>query len=272
MKAMQAFEVELVLQAIEHRWGYDFRGYARTSITRRIENVMRRHQICHVSELIPRVLHEPVFFDDMVSDFSITVTQMFRDPPVWKKLLLEVLPLLETYPFFKIWHAACATGEEVYSMAILLQEAGLLERATLYATDFNDTALAYARSGRYPKENMVQAEENYLAAGGVHTLDNYYYAQGNSVEMHQYLKSHIVWANHNLTCDHSFGEMNLILCRNVLIYFTQPLQNRALELFAQSLSGGGVLCLGSRESLSFSSVASRFSVISSGKRLYKYKN
>ncbi len=160
------YELGLLLDAIEHRWGYDFRDYARTSILRRVKNVMIRHRMKHISELIPRVLHEPAFFQDMVMDFSITVTEMFRDPSVWAKIVHDIFPRLNTYPYFKIWHAACATGEEVWSMAILLKEAGLLERATIYATDFNDIALDTAKKGIYPIKHMQAAHRHYMKAGG----------------------------------------------------------------------------------------------------------
>jgi chemotaxis protein methyltransferase CheR len=270
MDALEDFEVSLLLSAIEHRFGYDFREYARASIKRRVRNAMSRHGIRHVSELIPRVLHEAAFFQDIVRDFSITVTEMFRDPQVWRTLREEVLPRLSTWSYFKIWHAACATGEEVYSMAILLQEAGLLDRATIYATDFNDTALQYARIGSYPQKDFHKASHNYLEAGGKRSLDAYCRTEGDRIFMNEALQKRIVWANHNLTIDNAFGEMNLIVCRNVLIYFTQPLQNRVLELFTESLASGGTLCLGNKESLDFSSISNHYDAISKQNRIYRY--
>jgi chemotaxis protein methyltransferase CheR len=269
IKALEDFEVALLLEAIEHRWGYDFRDYARSSIKRRVHNAMIRHDIEHVSELIPRVLHDAEFFQDVVRDFSITVTEMFRDPQVWCSLREQVFPVLRTYPYFKIWHAACATGEEVYSMAILLEEAGLLNRATIYATDFNDNALEKARAGIYSIKNMQAANRNYLKAGGQHSLNQHYHAQEDVVLIRKNLRERIVWANHNLSIDGVFGEMTLILCRNVLIYFTQPLQNRALELFTSSLSQGGILCLGNKESLAFSSVNRCYQTVVDMDRIYR---
>ncbi len=262
------YELGLLLDAIEHRWGYDFRDYARTSIHRRIRNVMMRHKIQYVSELIPRILHDPVFFQDMVSDFSITVTEMFRDPSVWKKIVTEILPRLNTYPYFKIWHAACATGEEVWSMAILLNEAGLLDRATIYATDFNDIALDKAKKGSYPIKNMQIAHHNYLKAGGQSSLMDYYDVEGNKVIFDKRLAKRIVWANHNLTTDQVFGEMNFILCRNALIYFTPTLQNQVLSLFTDSLSYSGFLCLGSKETLNFTSVQKEYEAICEREKLW----
>lgn len=269
MRELEDFEVSMLLDAIEHRWGYDFRAYARASIKRRIRNAMIRHRVQHVSALIPRILHEPDFFQDVVRDFSITVTQMFRDPHIWSILREEVFNLLATWPYFKIWHAACATGEEVYSMAILLDEAGLLDRATIYATDFNDEALQKARDGIYPLKDIQEASRNYLKAGGAASLNQYYLALEDVVQIRKAIRDRIVWANHNLVQDRVFGEMNLILCRNVMIYFTRPLQNRALELFTASLTHGGILCLGSKESLDFSSVADCYDAISLKDRIYR---
>jgi len=272
MKDVEDFEVLQLLSAIEYRWGYDFTDYARSSIKRRIRNSMIRHGIKYISELTPKVLHDQSFFQDMVKDFSITVTEMFRNPLVWKALQTEVFPVLRTWPYFKIWHAACATGEEVYSMAILLDEAGLLDRATIYATDFNDIALQKAKDGVYPKKVMQKAKDHYQAAGGAACLSEYYYEDGEVVRMKKKLRDHIVWANHNLTVDRVFGEMNLILCRNVLIYFTQPLQNRVLEMFSASLTQNGFLCLGDKETLDFTSVSSFYQPVVSEKRIYRYIN
>jgi len=259
----------MLLKAIEHRWGYDFQDYARASIKRRIKNSMIRHRINHISEMIPRVLHEPGFFQDVVSDFSITVTEMFRDPHVWSVLRQKVFPVLRTWPYFKIWHAACATGEEAYSMAILLDEAGLLERSIIYATDFNDHALKTARDGIYSLQALRKASDSYLKAGGQYSLSRYYTAHDDYARIIPRLRKSIVWSNHNLVLDRVFGEMNLILCRNVLIYFTQPLQNRVLELFCSSLTRGGFLCLGSKESLSFSSVNDCYDPVALKDRIYR---
>lgn len=271
-KELENYELDLLLNAIEYRWGYDFRDYARASIGRRVKNVMSRHQIKQISDLIPRVLHDGDFFQDMIGDFSITVTEMFRDPLVWHKIVTEVLPRLRSWPYFKIWHAACATGEEVWSMAILLKEAGLLERATIYATDFNDTALYQARTGIYPIKNMQVAGRNYIKAGGQHSLSEYYVARENEVVFDLKLSQRIVWANHNLTTDRIFGEMNLIMCRNVLIYFTPALQNQVLSLFTASLSHGGFLCLGNKETLDFSSVKNCYTPLELKDKIWRKKS
>ena len=177
------------------------------------------------------------------------------------------MPMLASHAYFKVWHAACASGEEVYSLAILLEEAGLLPRATIYATDFNDEVLQKGRDGIYPIANLQKASQRYQKAGGEHSLNRYYLAQNDVVQMSKPLRDAITWANHNLTIDQVFGEMNLIFCRNALIYFTQPLQNRALELFTKSLARGGVLCLGNKESLQFSSVSAQYLTLSKDERI-----
>ena len=266
---LEEFEVALLLEAIERRWGHDFRDYAQASIKRRIRHTMMEHRIAQISDLIPRVLHDPEFFQGMLRNFSIPVTEMFRDPSFWLALKKEVLPMLASHAYFKVWHAACASGEEVYSMAILLEEAGLLQRATIYATDFNDEALQKGRDGVYPIANVQTASRSYRLAGGAHSLNRYYLAQGEVVQMNKPLRNAITWANHNLTIDQVFGEMNLIVCRNALIYFTQPLQNRALELFTESLAHGGFLCIGNKESLEFSSVSARYQALVRRERIYR---
>ncbi len=267
---VEDLEVTLLLSALEYRWGYDFRDYAPDSIRRRIRASMIRHGVAHISELIPKVLHDGAFCLDIVQGFSVPVTEMFRDPEVWRALRDDVFPMLRTWPYFKIWHAGCATGEEVYSLAILLSEAGLLERATLYATDFNETALQRAREGVFDIKNIQKASHNYFQAGGQHSLNAYYHAQDNLVQMNGNLRQAIVWANHNLVADTVFGEMNLILCRNVMIYFSQELQNRTLELLTSSLALGGYLCLGSKETIDFTRVSSCYEAIAPTERIYRY--
>lgn len=269
MDTLEDFEITLLLSAIEQRWGHEFSGYARSFIKRRVRKTLARHQLQHVSELIPRVLHEPDFFKGLVQDISIPVTEMFRDPHVWQALREQVVPVLRTWPYFKIWHAGCATGNEVYSMAILLEEAGLLKRATIYATDFNEAVLARAKAGIFSLKEIQAASRNYLQAGGQYSLNHYYDAGEDGAEINASLRENIVWANHNLAVDHVFGEMNLILCRNVLIYFSKPLQNRALELFSASLTDGGYLCLGNKESLDFSSVNEYFEAVAPKERIYR---
>ena len=269
--ALEEFELDLVLMTIEHRWGYDFRDYARASIRRRVKNTMIRHRIEHISELLPKILHDPVFFQDMVKDFSIPVTQMFRDTNVFRALVSEVFPHLRSWPFLKIWHAGCATGEEVYSLAILLHEAGLLERTTIYATDYNDSVLKIGKGAIYPIKGMKETSRHYVQSGGVLSLSEYFTSSETSVVISDKLRKNIVWANHNLVTDGVFGEMNLILCRNVMIYFAPVLRDRALNIFSSSLVRGGFLCLGNKESLDFTDVREQFDVFALKERLYRKK-
>ena len=265
----ERIEVELLLEAIFQRYGYDFRSYARASIERRVRHFLTTSGCGSVSELIPRVLHDEPFFSRLALSFSIPVTEMFRDPFFYAALRQEVVPLLKTWPHVKIWHAGCATGEEVYSLAIVLHEAGLLERATIYATDFNDAALGAAKEGIYGLAKLRQATENYQRSGGTASLSDYCHARYDAATMDGALRRRITFSNHNLVTDHAFGDMHLILCRNVLIYFNRELQNRALGLFTESLVHGGFLCLGSKEDLQFTQVSADYAAIDARARIYK---
>ncbi|MBN1659503.1 MAG: protein-glutamate O-methyltransferase CheR [Anaerolineae bacterium] len=262
-------EIDLFLEAIFRRYGYDFRHYARASVRRRIHHLLAKTEYSRVSELIPRLLYDQDFSRSLIYEFSITVTDMFRDPGFYRAVREKVVPYLKTYPFIKIWHAGCATGEEVYSMAIVLQEEGLYERATIFATDFNDGALNRAREGIYSLQEMRQYAENYRQAGGTQSFADYYHAQYGSAIMSQSLKRNITFANHNLVTDGVFSEMHLIVCRNVLIYFDKTLQNRVLKLFADSLSYGGFLCLGNKETVQFSEAQDLFQDVDDREKIYQ---
>jgi len=266
---IEAIEIDLLLEAIFRRYGYDFRHYARASMERRIHHGMERLKCRQISELTRRILYEPAFFEDLIDSFSITVTEMFRDPEVYAFLRKQVMPYLATYPFIKVWHAGCATGEEVYSLAIALAEEGILERTTIYATDFNESALMTAREGIYPIDRLKAYSENYRKSGGRETLSNYYHAEYDSVIMAKSLKKNITFARHNLASDQVFGEMHLVVCRNVMIYFDRTLQERVLTLFDDSLIGNGFLCLGSKESLRFSSLAAKYRELDPLLRVYR---
>ncbi len=262
-------EVDLLLEAIYRRYGYDFRSYARASIERRIRQFMTSSGCATVSEMIPQVLHDREFFSRLIRYFSVAVTELFRDPSVYRSVREKVVPILKTWPHVKIWHAGCATGEEVYSLAIVLKEEGVYDRATIYATDFSDTALERAREGIYETSKLQEATRNYQQAGGKRSFSEYYHARYEAAVMDASLKERIVFSNHNLAMDGVFGEMHLVLCRNVLIYFNSDLQNRALGLFTESLVHGGYLCLGTKESLRFSEVSDCFEVIDDKARIYK---
>lgn len=266
---IEKIEIDLFLDAIFKRYGYDFRHYAKASIRRRIRNLIKKTDFKQISEMIPKLLNDESFFDSIAYDFSITVTEMFRDPDFFLALRENVFPYLRTYPFIKIWHAGCATGEEVYSLAILLQEEGLYDRATIYATDMNNAALQKAKDGIYPLKDMRNFTANYQKAGGKNAFSDYYYAQYHSAIMEKSLKNNITFANHNLVTDGVFGEMNLILCRNVLIYFDKTLQARVHELFNDSLTRGRFLALGNKETLQFSNIEKKFKIMDRKNKIYQ---
>jgi len=266
---IEQIEFDLLLEAIWRRYGYDFRAYARATIERRTLQFLSGTGFATIAELIPKVLHDADFFSRLARQFSIPVTEMFRDPLVYRSLRENVVPLLRTWPHIKIWHAGCASGEEAYSMAILFKEEGLFERTTLYATDFNDEVLELAREGIYDLDKLKEAIRNYQAAGGTASLSDYFHAAYNAAAMDASLRERIVFSNHNLMADGVFGEMHLIVCRNVLIYFNRELQNRALGLFTDSLVHGGFLCIGTKEDLQFSSVAEHYEVLDCKARIYR---
>ena len=266
---LERLEIDLLLETVFRRYGYDFRGYARASIDRRVRQLLSSSGCTTVAELIPKVLNDAEFFSRPVRNFSIPVTEMFRDPAVYRAVREKVVPLLRTWPHFKIWHAGCATGEEVYSLAMLLKEEGLYERATIYATDFNEEALDLAREGIYPIEKIKAATRNYQLAGGKGSLSDYYHAAYDAARMDPALRERVVFSVHNLATDSVFGEIHLVLCRNVLIYFGRELQNRALWLLTESLVHGGYLCLGTKENLQFTEVHAHFSTLDHAARLYK---
>lgn len=251
-KELEEIERTLLLEAVFLRYGYDFRNYAQATIRRRIEQFLAKNDVETIGALLPRIIREPLFFQSLLCEFSVTVTEMFRDPAFYRALREEVVPLLKTYPFIKIWVAGCATGEEAYSVAILLKEEGLLEKATLFATDINDESLAKAKRGIYPLKQVREYTENFQETGSVHSFSRYYHADQDDVVMDRGLKNKITFANHNLVSDQVFGEMHLILCRNVMIYFDKKLQDRVLKLFDQSLIRGAfsALVAGSRSDFS----------------------
>ncbi|WPD24280.1 MAG: protein-glutamate O-methyltransferase CheR [Candidatus Electrothrix scaldis] len=268
-KELEDIERTLLLEAIFLRYGYDFRNYSQASISRRVRLFLEKNDVETIGELLPRIIREPELFQGLLFDFSVTVTEMFRDPPFYRALRREVVPLLKTYPFIKVWSAGCATGEEVYSLAILLKEEGLLHKSTIFATDINDSSLAKAKRGIYPLKQVREYIENFQETGSMHSFSRYYHANEEHIVMERELRGRITFANHNLVADQVFGEMHLILCRNVMIYFDKKLQNMVLDLFDQSLIRGGFLCLGGRESLRFSNLNDRYEELDSANRIYR---
>lgn len=267
----QDLEVRLLLEAIQQIYGYDFRGYNQAHVRRRILHRVQNLGLKSISELQHKLLHEEHFIEILLRDLSINVTEMFRDPGFYRSMRLEVIPVLKTYPFIKVWHAGCSTGEEVYSFAILLKEEGLLDRAQIYATDFNPIVLETARKGIYPVSRIKEYTQNYQASGGLQSFSDFYIARYDSVIMDHNLRKNVVFAEHNLVTDNVFAEVHVIICRNVLIYFNKDLQNRVLKLFADSLIKGGFLGLGSKENIMFTEVADTFTVVDASEKIYKKK-
>ncbi|HEX9107534.1 MAG TPA: protein-glutamate O-methyltransferase CheR [Longimicrobiales bacterium] len=266
---VEQVEMAVLLEAIHRRYGFDFRSYAYASIKRRIWKRILAEGLSTVSALQERVLHDPRVMDRLLLDLSVTVSSMFRDPSFFLAVRRDVVPLLRTYPFVRIWHAGCSTGEEVYSMAILLQEEGLYDRCRIYATDINDVVLQRARAGVFPLDKMQEYTQNYLQAGGTRAFSEYYTAGYDGALFDASLTRNVVWAQHNLVTDGSFTEFNLIVCRNVMIYFSRALQERVHQLFHDSLARRGILALGRKESLRLSAYEERYEALNAREKLYR---
>lgn len=267
----QAIEISLLLEGIYQRYGYDFRDYGKAHAKRRILHRLALSGINSISELQNRILYDESFFHLVLQDLSINTTEMFRDPEFFLSLRELVIPVLKTYPFIKVWHAGCSTGEEVYSMVILLKEEGLLNRTQIYATDFNPSVLQKAREAIYSASQMKEYTRNYLKSGGKYSFSDYYSARYDSAILKKTLKENIVFADHNLVTDSVFGEMNLVMCRNTLIYFNKNLQDKVVGLFRDSLVSGGFLCLGSKESIAFSPHKDNFDPIVGKWKIFRKK-
>ena len=244
-------QLDVLLNEIFNRYGYDFRDYARASIVRRINNFMARDGIKDIDELTRRIIADKETFKSLLHNISVTVTEMFRDPAVYKFLRKKIVPYLSTYPEIKVWVAGCATGQEAYSAAILLYEAGLYKKTQIYATDINEQSLQIARDGIYSNDDIKTSTSNYLKSGGKSSLSDYYYTKYNNSIITKELKTNITFIKHDLVQNRSFNSFNFIMCRNVLIYFSKDLQARVKNLFTSSLVVNGFLCLGTKESLDF---------------------
>lgn len=266
---LERIEIELLLEGIFRNYGFDFRSYAYASIRRRLWKRIEAEGLETVSALQARILHEPPMMEKLLLDLSINVTAMFRDPSFYKAFREHVIPILRTYPFIRLWHAGCATGEEVFSMAILLQEEGLYERCRIYATDINEVVLQKAKEGIFPLDRMQEYTENYIAAGGKRAFSDYYLAKYGGALFSPSLTKNVVFSLHNLVTDRSFAEFNVILCRNVLIYFDKTLQARVHGLFYGSLAKFGVLVLGSKESLRFSPFEECYEQINGPEKIFR---
>ena len=266
---LQDLEIRLLLQGVYERYGYDFRDYALPSRRRRIRQAMRDENVPTVSALQARVLHDPVALDRLVSAFSVSVTSLFRHPRFYRAFRQRAVPLLRTYPVVRLWHAGCATGEEVYSMAILLHEEGLYERSRIYATDMSAAALKQAGTGSVPLSTLREGASAYALAAGRRRLSDYYQVRGARAVFDPALRRNVVFAEHNLVTDRSFNEFNVVVCRNVMIYFNRPLQERVHTLLYQSLARRGFLGLGDRETIRFTPFEDRYEVVDWDDRLYR---
>jgi chemotaxis protein methyltransferase CheR len=266
---LERIEIELLLEGIFRHYGFDFRAYAYASIRRRLWKRIEEEGLASVSALQERVLHEPEMMEKLLLDLSINVTAMFRDPSFYVAFRQHVVPMLRTYPFIRIWHAGCSTGEEVYSMAMLLREEGLYDRSRIYATDINEVVLKRAKAGIFPLERMQEYTDNYLRAGGKKSFSEYYTAKYGGALFDQSLTKNVVFSQHNLVTDRSFSEFNVILCRNVLIYFDKTLQSKVHSLFYDSLAMFGVLVLGSKETPRFMSHEECYEQIAPPEKIFR---
>ena len=262
-------EIKMLNETIFLKYGYDFSEYSQTSYSRRIKRVMNNYKIISLAELQFRLMDNELFFNLFVEEITVNVTEMFRDSDFYKALRNDVLPQLSTYPMIRIWHAGCSTGEEVYSMAILLKEAGLLEKSILYATDINQAVLEKAASASFSYDSMKEYSENYLECGGLFDLSDYYISKNGKSIFSDELKSRMVFSPHNLVLDQSFNEFNLIICRNVLIYFNRELQARVINLFCDSLANFGFLALGNKESIDLNFTKKKLVIINKKQRIWR---
>lgn len=268
VETIDSGELRALLKAIREVYGYDFTQYAEASIKRRSLFFMNSRNMRTIQDLSQALLGDDQVFEEFVRNLSVTVTEMFRDPAFYAALRSKVMKRLATYPFIKVWVAGCATGEEVYSIAILLKEEGLLDRSIIYATDINQHSLHQAKEGIFPMDLMKSYTTNYLKSGGKKDFSEYYVAQYNAALFDRSLRNNIVFAPHNLASDQSFNEFQLILCRNVLIYFNQELQNKVMNLFYDSLCSFGILGLGNKESLLFTDKQKCFDPIDQKQKIF----
>jgi chemotaxis protein methyltransferase CheR len=266
---LEDIELSLLLEGVFRQYGFDFREYAAASLRRRVWRRVHAEGLPTISALQDRLLHDPACMERFLLDLSINVTSMFRDPTFYIAFREKVVPLLRTYPFTRIWVAGCSTGEEVYSLAVLLQEGEVYDRTRIYATDINESVLERARSGVFPLDKMREYTQNYISAGGTRAFSEYYVAKYDGAQFQRSLIENVVFAQHNLVSDRSFNEFNVIVCRNVMIYFDRTLQNRVHGLFYDSLATFGVLGLGHKESISFSPHESGYEELDAAEKLYR---
>jgi chemotaxis protein methyltransferase CheR len=270
IEEIEEIEIRLLLEAIFARYEHDLRGYAPASLRRRVRAALARSGCRNLGELQHAVLTEPAVFTQVIEDLTVRVTEMFRDPEMYLMLRERVVPILRTYPLLRIWHAGCATGEEAYATAIVLSEAGLYERAQIYASDISAAALEQAQQGTYPAERLALFAANYVAGGGRGDFAGYVTAAYGGIAINQALRRNILFLQHDLVGDHVFGEMHVVFCRNVLIYFGKELRRRVIAKLVQSLCPGGFLCLGQSERLVRTSDAQDLVEFAAEGRMYRH--
>jgi chemotaxis protein methyltransferase CheR len=266
---LEEIEIRLLTEGIYRHYGFDFRDYSFPSLRRRIWKRVYAEGLGTISGLIEKVLHDSQSMERLLLDLSVNTTAMFRDPTFYLRFRQKVVPVMRTYPFVRIWHAGCSTGEEVYSMAILLQEEGIYERCRIYATDINEAVLQKAKSGIFPLSTMQENTSNYIIAGGTGTFSDYYTARYDYAIFRPALRENVVFAQHNLVTDASFNHFNVIFCRNVLIYFNNALQDRVQQLFLNSMEMFGILGLGKKESIKYTAVAEHYEELDGEEKLYR---
>jgi chemotaxis protein methyltransferase CheR len=268
---IEGIEVRLFLEAIWQRWGYDLRDYAAPSMRRRVNAVLASSGVDHLGELQHEVLHHRDVFANVIDGLTVRVTELFRDPAIYQAIRTRIAPLLRTYSSLKIWHAGCASGEEAYATAILLEEEGLAARAQIYGTDLSARAIEQAKEGVYPSENLVDFAKNHTESGARSEIGDWLTAAYGGIAMRESLRRRVFFFQHDLVSDQVFGEMNLVFCRNVLIYFNPALRARVLAKIAASLCPGGFLCIGTSERLSPTDVELGFEPFSDTDRIYRYE-
>ncbi|CDZ76853.1 Chemotaxis protein methyltransferase [Legionella massiliensis] len=269
MNLKQNIEIELLLEAMKKCYGFDLSLYATTFLERRILHRLKLSGLKYISDLQTKLIHDVSFFEQLLNDFSVTVTSFFRDPEVFLAIRKTIVPVLKTYPFIRVWVAGCATGEEVYSLAILLYEEGFLSKTHFYATDFNKESLGHASAGVFDLGQLELHEKSYKEAGGKSGFSDYYDIKNQTLVMKSFLKKNMIFSYHNLVCDGVFGEIHLLLCRNVLIYFNRPLQERVINLFTDSLIYRGFLCLGTKESIQFLATKHQYEEVEKDLKIYR---
>ena len=266
---VEEIELGLLLEAVYRRYGFDFREYAPASLRRRLWRRVHAEGERTIAGLMEKLLHDPPSMERLLLDLSINVTAMFRDPAFYVAFRSRVVPLLRTYPFTRIWVAGCSTGEEVYSLAILLQEEGLYDRTRIYATDINESVIERAKAGVFPLDKMRDYTQNYIRGGGTRAFSEYYVAAYDGAQFQRSLIDNVVFAQHNLVSDGSFNEFQVIVCRNVMIYFDRSLQNHVHGLFYESLTHLGILGLGQKETIHFTPFEDCYEEIDPNEKLYR---